>query len=1190
MKSLRIFGLSAFLLVALAGVDHRLLAQNQLPSGAVVTRDGEEIKPSYIRDYQYNTLQANDLIEVFLAPPCIEGSYYVSYQLYDAAGNPPSDTIGWSANMEVELQYAGNALWTRNIDISSGEDVILATVFHDNEISCDDDYFLKINSISTTGNAPVADLYFTQKLYRVLTAAEAAAQQPITNYAFNCTPDATNPNRFILGWNAPAPPVLGYEVEWVYIDEESDFDPMVHDAFTYTQPVRVEVSTNSYVANLYYPAGSVYFRVRAITSDPAHPGHRILNPWEEGGNNPLPLGNHQADRNWQVVSSYAEEGKNKKVMSYFDAGFRNRQTLTNLSSEDLTVIAESRYDYEGRNVLQTLPAPSSDTRLNYKFGFNEFQSSDTEVTANTDTDRLKFHYDNELLANSVLASTTGSGRYYSSANDFVSSIHRDYVPDSEGYPYTQTVFSRDNTGRVLRQSGVGSLYRIDNPDRNTRFYYGDAAPEELNRLFGSNAGVASHFKKNLVVDPNKQVTVSYLDQEGRVVATAMAGDKPTNMDGLPSFEALDYTPILIDIRTQNETAEGKNTITHTILNTVPTTNYDFHYNLSAFGANLPVIGCTTCTYDLRISITNPDGEQIDLQAKTGNQGSGKDYEIFNISASDCTGTTATVQDVAFSHALDDIGDYTIVKELTPHDLDFDIIRTQLLSDATITTQIAQIELDNQPDLSECNICTDFSCLTEGAGVLDLIKTEVVQQNCENIRQGIIVDLQNQGNALADITDTMIQNHVEYCRYEFCIRNKESDIFDVDIMEITSWPEALQTTRTNSSGTFDFTQAVDIDPYFNTPGLDGVAYKGDMQTNLANIQLSYMVGANSYILLGTIAEATDPTAANFRMDADGTPNPSGAFHAYFYDLQDNSAPQEDIDKHRWQIYYSLYTRAKLQVKKQYANDNVVDCPSLSDPLDDILDQPDTEAEIAALGDLLGITGPVTEEQLDIKVQSILFHCNVTVTSSQENTIREELRTYFDSDPNNHFRVIIEPHLATNPSLGIIQGILTGCDLSEIAVAGYPEDCSPNTQILFTDFKESFLCAGEVFTFLPTVLPPGSIPFTAPGDTTSIPSGSPQPLGCSVPSSERDILIALYEATDGDNWIDAHPLGAINWKDGSGQFTNDVCSWTGIEVTNGNVTKIDLQTRGLTGEIPIELAGLQHLKQLWIRDNNLHGSIP
>ena len=87
-------------------------------------------------------------------------------------------------------------------------------------------------------------------------------------------------------------------------------------------------------------------------------------------------------------------------------------------------------------------------------------------------------------------------------------------------------------------------------------------------------------------------------------------------------------------------------------------------------------------------------------------------------------------------------------------------------------------------------------------------------------------------------------------------------------------------------------------------------------------------------------------------------------------------------------------------------------------------------------------------------------------------------------------------------------------------------------------------------------------------------------CIVPTSERDALIALYNATDGPNWTNN-----TNWN-----TAVDVCDWSGVTVVNGNVTEVLLINNNLTGTIPTEMGSLPNLERLVLGSNNLSGSIP
>ena len=90
-----------------------------------------------------------------------------------------------------------------------------------------------------------------------------------------------------------------------------------------------------------------------------------------------------------------------------------------------------------------------------------------------------------------------------------------------------------------------------------------------------------------------------------------------------------------------------------------------------------------------------------------------------------------------------------------------------------------------------------------------------------------------------------------------------------------------------------------------------------------------------------------------------------------------------------------------------------------------------------------------------------------------------------------------------------------------------------------------------------------------------------IGPTSAETDREALVALYNATDGENW-----WASTNWLSDA-----PLGQWFSV-ITNddGRVTGLELWDNDLSGEIPAELGSLSNLTDLSLDSNQLTGEIP
>ncbi len=534
-------------------------------------------------------------------------------------------------------------------------------------------------------NAPT-NVYLTARIevdrYYSFVATAAPSYSTLTDIDQDCN-GAKDELRLNWGVYAGAEE---YEVEWTYVNDYGTtlgtYLPTTQLTYNFAgNATRVTTTNNFYNISLLYEHGYIVYRVRAIGRAQTSPYAKITGVWSLPNSallNTLNANNRYAvaleldvRKAWQYSGNFAEEGKKKETVTYFDGSLRSRQTVSRSNTEKAAVVGETMYDHQGRKAIEILPAPvvpscsTAQSVIRFYADFNQDDSG--RAYSRNDFDLIP----TGAVCNSQtgpMGTASGASRYYSPSNPD-KKLQQAYVPDAKKFPFTQVEYTPDNTGRVRRQSGVGPDHQLGT-GHETQYLYGQPNQVQLDRLFASEAGDASHYKKNVAIDGNRQASVTYLDQHGRVVATAMAGTAP---DSLIALNTIDSAQFRIDLFAKdaegkskvnrvNITEDGIEFISQYLVITRDTHAFDYSLLLQKFTDSClkPNI-CFSCIYDLQMKVKNECGANFIDSTKQlkGNftlDGQGK--PVFNLLCPTNTTITRT-------HSLIlDPGNYTISKVLT----------------------------------------------------------------------------------------------------------------------------------------------------------------------------------------------------------------------------------------------------------------------------------------------------------------------------------------------------------------------------------------------------------------------------------------------------------------------------------------------------------------------------------------------
>lgn len=457
-----------------------------------------------------------------------------------------------------------------------------------------------------------------------------------------------------------------YDLEWTFLDDSSQLVlsniPVPFSDLFKNNATRITTQALSYRIHRAYSKGYIFYRIRGIHYDKNH--HRQNGSWsgsadygvvtsfQDKFHNPA----WSESLNWEYNISFAEDGKKTEAISYYDGTLRSREALGYNNSTQQVMVGETFYDHVGRAAVQALPVPVNDSLLSLHYPFN--------TSLGQPYDFLKWETGGCNSFPLSMDSSSGASYYYSSKNTDTLDFQK-YLPKAFGFPFSVTEFTPDNTGRIHRQSGVGKDHQLGLHD--TKYFYGKPEQEDLDRLFGNEAGFSAHYLKNLVVDPNGQMSVTYQDSHGRTIATALAGEAPSNLAALASNSGpLTGSYNLLD---NNLTFNYGKINNHKILGT-SSGMYSFSYNVIPTVFKLGCDADSFCYdgyYDLKITITD-DCMNAGLPGGTAYIKTAGNYVNNNVFVFD-TLCNSTAPSLSENFSIPDLppGGYNISKTLTVSD-------------------------------------------------------------------------------------------------------------------------------------------------------------------------------------------------------------------------------------------------------------------------------------------------------------------------------------------------------------------------------------------------------------------------------------------------------------------------------------------------------------------------------------------
>ncbi len=317
---------------------------------------------------------------------------------------------------------------------------------------------------------------------------------------------------------------------------------------------------------------------------------------------------HTNNINWVYGVSYLDNGLTREGIAYIDGLGKGRQVQSKMNSTNLVMAVEAAYSDEGGGTVTTLPAPLHNDEVSARFGyaynfFDVFDGSNWSDFSTKDFDReIKGTVNTLAPPTAVPDGVTGSvSNYYSTGNPDA------YVDAAKGYPYAYNVSYNSPLQRpMLSAAGVGSDFMMTS-GKEYKHFYGSPSQEELDRVYGvAKAPESEKISRTITYNPDGVGSVSYTDNEGKLIATALTvcsapSLKALDEDGMDGF-TVHVNPLNTDVMDPT-TLERTATSKFFIPCCSTEVTIDYGIDLASFQLNGDT-PCQSCSYDIDVQIVN----------------------------------------------------------------------------------------------------------------------------------------------------------------------------------------------------------------------------------------------------------------------------------------------------------------------------------------------------------------------------------------------------------------------------------------------------------------------------------------------------------------------------------------------------------------------------------------------------------